>query len=388
MDATRDSGGSGPGRFVLTVLIGCFNNAPLMAARLVLPMIAFSMGQSAFFVGIIASLFTAVPIVFNVAFGRWVDRSGTRAPMLVAGGLVVVSCLVPLAHLAPATLLVSAGLIGCGAVFAHVAATRAVGEIGGPALRTRNLGYLIASYSMFQFIVPMISGASFEHFGAGWAIATLGGFGVLAMLGLGLPWHHYRRWSVAGDADAPRPRTRELLGLPRLGRWLTVGGIFSGVVTIFPFIVALQALRIGLTASQAGMALGAFAIGNMIARAASGMVGRRLPAHAAIAGMLGGGAALYAAVPLVQGFAGFAALSGVMGLVLGMGVPFVLSMLYSIAPEGRVNEVLGLSMLVTNSLQTALPLVMGVVAAGVGGPAMSWMLALMMVVAMLMALRR
>lgn len=380
--------GRQPSGFLLTVLIGCLNNAPLMSARLILPMIAMSMGASPSFVGIIASLFTAVPIAFNVAFGRWVDRSGTLLPMILASSIIGFASLLPLIYDRPATLLVAAGLIGAGTVFAHVVATRAVGEIGGPEQRTRNLGLLIAAYSVFQFIGPMMAGAALEHYGSGWAFASLGSFSMLALLCLAMPWHRYVRWTTVADVAKARPRIRELLDIGVLVRWLTVGGVMSSVVTIFPFIVALQALEIGMSASEAGLALGAFAIGNVVSRALAGVVSRRVSVRVAISWMLGVGALVYAALPFMPDFMPFAALSGLLGLVLGMAVPFVLSMIYAASPPGRVNEAIGLSMMLTNTLQTILPLGLGVLAARLGGSAMAWVLTFLMLVALPLTLKK
>lgn len=370
--------GGGPWGFLLTVFIGCMNNAPLMTARLILPLIAMQAGASPGFVGLIAAMFTALPIVFNVGFGRWVDRSGTLVPMVLASLLIGVASLLPILWGRPAMLLAMAGLIGCGTVFSHVATTRAVGEIGPPEQRTRNLGLLIAAYSVFQFVGPMVAGVTLEHYGKDWAVLSIGAFAVLALCGLMLPGHLFTCWTTLRDAAAARPRIRELVRVPSLMRWLAVSSVTSSVVTIFPFVVALHAAEIGMSASQAGLALGAFAIGTVVSRLLTGPISRHVRAHVAISAMLGVGAILYAALPAMAGFASFAALNAALGLVLGMSVPFVLSVIYSVAPPRRVNEAIGLSMTLTNVIQTLMPLGLGLLAARLGGAVMSWMLALLM----------
>lgn len=379
--------GGGPLGFVLTVLIGCMNNAPLMTARLILPMIAMQAGASPTFVGIIAGMFTAVPIAFNVAFGRWVDHSGTLMPMILASLLIGIASILPLVFDSPVILLAAAGLIGSGTVFSHCVTTRAVAELGTPENRTRNLGLLIAAYSVFQFIGPMVAGAALEHRGSDWAFASIGVFAVLALCGLALPWHHFRRWATRRDAATVRPRTRELTQVPSLMRWLAVSSVTSGVVTIYPFIVALHAAKIGISAAQAGLVLGAFAIGNVVSRMLTGPISHYVPPHVAISAMLAVGALLYAVLPLTGSFASFTMLSAGLGLMLGMSVPFVLSVIYSVAPSQRVNEAIGLSMTLTNVIQTVMPLGLGLLATRVGGSAMAWLLAVLMLAAIVLSSR-
>lgn len=382
------SGNGGPGRFVVTLFIGCMMNAPLMAARLVLPLIAALMGGSPAFVGVIASLFTAAPIFLNVPFGRWVDRSGTLIPSGFALLLIFVATLAAVVNLQAATLVLAAVLIGSGAVFGHIATIRAIGDAGNIDQRSRNLGILIAAYSVFQFAGPLAAGATLESFGAQWSLAVLGGFALTGFLALSLPWHHFARWSRDASVPQIRSGTRALLRWPGLARWLTVGAVMHGSVSIYPFIVAIQAIEIGLSATQAGVALGAFAIGNMLARTICGLFNTWVAANIPLAAMLCAGSLLYAALPAIQSFQGFCVLSGLIGFALGMGAPFILAALYSAAPEGRVNETIGLSMVVTNVIQTALPLWLGVMAVGIGSSAISWSLAALMALTTVLALRR
>ena len=90
------------------------------------------------------------------------------------------------------------------------------------------------------------------------------------------------------------------------------------------------------------------------------------------------GAALYAALPLAQLFWPLMLISGCLGLTLGLGVPISLNLIYEAAPQGRSNEAVGLSQMLTNLQQTVLPLLLGVIAAGSGEAAMIWMISAIM----------
>ncbi|MEP3330342.1 MFS transporter [Sedimentitalea sp.] len=374
-------------QFFLTLVISCLNMAPLMTARMILPLVLLQTGASAGFVGLLSAMFTAPPIVFNVVFGRWVDRTGTFRPMLVATLLLAFPSLILLFSDASLTFLLVAGLIGSGGVFSHIAATRAVGEISSDLKRARNLGLLIAGYSIAQFTGPTISGLILEHFGQNMAYISIGFLSVFGFCLLLLPWHAFRQWAKHRDATVARSRIRELVRVPGLKRWLAVNTVTSGAMTTFPLIVALQSAEIGMSASQAGFSLGAFSIATVASRALTGPVSARFPATTAVSSMLAAGAVLFVSIAYVETFAPFVMTCAALGLVLGMCAPFVLSVIYALAPSARVNEVIGLSMTLTNTMQTILPLSLGILATGFGTSAISWMLAGLMLGAINMSIR-
>lgn len=368
-----------------TILIASLDNGALAAGRLVLPLVALQVGAGAALVGVMSGLFTALPMVFSVRFGRWVDRTGTLVPILFASLLIVASSLLFMVFPTPYMLLPIAGLIGAGAVFAHVASSRAVVGAYERSERARNLGFLVVSYSAFQFLCPMVASLSFDHVGGRAAILTIGAFSVLAMIGLALPFHHYRReTAAAAPADGGG---FGLLRLTELRTWIIVSSVFSGSQTILPFVVSLHAIDIGLSASQAGLVFGAFAFGTVVSRLCIGFISRTFVTHAVLTVALLIGAAIYALVPLAREFPILMALSATLGLPLGIGVPLSLNLIYDAAPGNRVNEAVGLCMSVTNFIQMMLPLTLGFVAGGLGIAAMTWLIALMLVLPIMLTLR-
>lgn len=370
-----------------TMLVAGLNNAPLAAARLVLPMIALAMGASTPMIGLMASLFSLAPMLFNVHFGRWVDRVGTWRPVVFSTALILLSCL--LFELFPSReiLLPMAALVGAGAMFSHAAATRAVGDIGTTDTRPRNLGYLAVTYALFQFLGPMAAGFAYEGWGAAVAVAAMGGFAVLTGVALTSGRHNFTSSAKETRRSESAGRTAELFEIPRLLRLLVIYSIFAGVQAIYPFIVALHTSDVGLSAAQAGMILGAFAGGSLISRLAVGLVTRLLHGPTVVLLALTCGGLAYAALPLLHGFAPLLALSSGLGFAIGLGAPISLALIYEAAPAHRINESFGLGMAMTNLLQTVLPLSLGLVASGAGVGAMTWVLSLAMLLAAAAAVR-
>ena len=121
-----------------TIVIASMANAALAAARLVVPIFALALGASVELVGITVALFTAIPTFFSVPFGRWVDRSGTFSPLVFSAVLIALGGVATIVLASKFMLLFTGALVGSGAIFAHIVATRAVGEIGIREDRGRN----------------------------------------------------------------------------------------------------------------------------------------------------------------------------------------------------------------------------------------------------------
>lgn len=266
-------------------------------------------------------------------------------------------------------------------MFSHMVATRAVGDISTGDARARNIGRLIISYALFQFIGPMVAAVVYERLGTSAAIAAIGGFGLLSGLVLASGAHAFVPARDTGTRSAARGRTVELLKIAELMRWLVIIGIFGGVNTIFPLIASLHAIEVGLSAGQAGILLGGFAAGSLTSRITVGWVMRVMPATAIVSVALVCGGLAYAILPLLHALWPLIGLSSVLGFLLGLGAPISLVLVYEAAPPHRINESIGLGTAMTNFLQAFLPLAAGVVASGLGVKAMVWVLALAMLLA-------
>ncbi|MGE8065108.1 MFS transporter [Pseudomonas sp. NPDC089569] len=345
--------------FMGTLAIAGLNISALGSARLVVPLIALSLGASATLVGGIAAAFTAVPMVLSVPYGRWLDRAGTLIPMISAALLIVVAtvmfCLYPNRY----ALVFVSGLVGAGAVFTHMAATRAVGSIATEEQRPRYLGYLVLSYSLFQLIAPVLVGATYQHHGSKAAITLVGGFSILSVLAICLRMHHFRHERRRPVVSPPRQGISPLFRVPGLMVWILVSSLFFAAQTIFPFVVSLHTVAVGLSPTDAGWLLGAFAGGAFISRFFTPVLTRFAKPRATLVAAMITGATIYAVIPFAHQMVTLSILSCALGMPLGVGVPVSLAMIYDAAPADRVNESVGLSMTVNNCLQTIFPLVLG-----------------------------
>ncbi|MEN5033111.1 MFS transporter [Pseudomonas sp. TWI929] len=376
-------------RLAGTFLVSGFVMAALGSSRLLIPLIALSLGASSFLIGVAAALFTAVPMLLSVPFGRWMDRTGTLPAVMLSAMMIVLAALLYGAMPSQYSLLAVAGLIGTAGVFTHMAATRAVGLGVEVAERAKSLGYLVLSYSLFNFFGPVITTHAFEHYGATLAIAVLGLFAVFSIAGIrSLPHFYTHERQGAANASGSR-KTYDLLGISDLRLWIVISSVFTANQTLFPFILSLHTAQIGLPASQAGWVLGAFAFGTFTSRFFTPLLVKHVSANAILILALIVAAGVYAVIPLAHGTLSLITLSGALGLPLGVGAPVSLALIYEVAPSGRVNEALGISMSANNLLQTVFPMVIGVAANGlVAFMVWGWALIIMASAAWIMSRRK
>lgn len=362
-------------RLISTILMANLQNAVLAGSRLAIPMVGLDLGASKALVGLISALFTALPMLTSVRFGRWLDRVGTWVPMIFCAGLMLAACGLVAALPVLATLPVAAAVIGLAAVFSHMAGTRAVAGFGAIEERARYFGYLAVGYSIFQFIGPMVAGFAYDHAGTRAAFVALGAMPLLTLVLIVLTRFHLFA-SVAGPAETPvTGGSFTLIRIRELRHWIIVYSVFSAAHTLFPFVLSLHAVEIGMRASQAGLALGAVAVGSMIARAGASFLATRIHAPRLLAVGLIFAALAYGVLPMTHSWAWLLPLCLALGLSLGIGTPIVTALIYGAAPDGRLNESLGLAMSLTNFLQLATPLGFGLVASTLGVASMMWLVA-------------
>jgi MFS family permease len=80
----------------------------------------------------------------------------------------------------------------------------------------------------------------------------------------------------------------------------------------------------------------------------------------------------FALFPFVDKLGALMALSFTLGLALGSGQPMVMSLLYSMAPAGRMGEVAGVRMTIINASTFAMPLLFGAVGSTLGLAPVFW----------------
>lgn len=358
------------------IAVGVLSHLSLTGSRLLVPLIALQDGASALTVGVLGVLFSLLPMLGSTAFGRLLDRIGPRAPVLVACAMAAAGMVLGAAWPTQAAMFLVAPLVGAGAMLVYVASTEAIGSVGAPAQRARNFSWLSLGYSASAFGGPLMAGLLLDRCG------RTAAFGVLAVapaLSLALAVAFRRTWRAMPNAEpsiaARSGRMRELLAAPGVGIALLTGSMTAGAHNLIVFVIPIHATQHGFGAAAIGQVLATYALGAFTVRAILPWLAARLSSRRLIGVALMLSALAYALLPVTVRLWPLLALALALGMAIGLVQPTVLTMLYEVAPPGRLNETSGLNVALNMAAQTMVPLLFGVMGGAVGIGLVCWLYA-------------
>jgi predicted MFS family arabinose efflux permease len=379
--------GRGPLPLALLVAATVLAHAAFNGSRLTISLNALSLDASPLAVGVMMSLFAALPMVLAVLSGRLVDRIGVRRPVI--GAAAVLAAFVALPGIAPAfgLLYVAAAGIGTAFMLFHIAVQHAVGAGSSEIDRKANFGWLALGFSISNFIGPTSAGLMIDLIGH--RVTFL----VLSLLALGalvlLYWNRGAFAHIRGAAQGADTRNAlDLLREPELRRVFLVTAMLASAWDLFTFMMPIYGTAIGLSASTIGLILGSFAAATIVVRVALPWISRHVRDWPMITITFAVAAVAYALFPLVETVPLLAAIAFLLGLGLGSTQPSIMSLLYAKAPPGRAGEAVGVRSVVLNASHTVLPLAFGAVGAALGMAPVFWTMGAALTAGGVMANRR
>jgi MFS family permease len=355
----------------LIVFLTVLTHLSFAGFRVILSLTAIHYQATPFTVGVVMSLLTVIPMLLAVRWGRYVDRVGVRGPMLAGVAAILAAMVLGWAVPRLETLFIASPLAGSGFFLYHIAAGHASAVIGRPEDRVRNFSLLALAFSASGFLGPMAAGFAIDwigHRGAMLALAAgaLVNVLVLAARGIEAPRH------AASAAQQEKRRLADLLRAPGFRRVFAVSGTLSVSWDLFAFVIPIYGSQVGLSASTIGLILGAFGAAVFVVRLLLPLLAHRVSRwRMLIVAMLLSGALLFA-FPLVSGVPQLMALAFLMGIALGGTQPFIMVLLYEIAPPGRGAEVLSVRTWLINLSQSSVPLSFGALGSAFGMLPVFW----------------
>jgi predicted MFS family arabinose efflux permease len=355
------------------VVATVFAHAAFNGSRLNISLFALSEGASPLTVGVLMSLFSALPMLLGVSAGRLVDRVGIRRPILACVVILAAAVFLPGAFPRLWVLFAVSAVIGTSFMLFHISVQHAVGGMSGD--RMANFGWLALGFSISNFIGPTFTGLAIDTVGHANAFLLLSIFALVSFLLL-----HARRQTLPHiqNAESAPPRTSalDLLAHDELRRVFVVTGLLASAWDLFVFVMPIYGTSIGLSASTIGFILGSFATATIIVRLALPWLSRRLREWSMITATLFVAAVAYALFPLVRTVPLLAAIAFLLGLGLGATQPSIMSLIYAMAPPGRAGEAVGVRSVVLNASHTVLPLAFGGLGATLGMSPVFWSMAI------------
>ena len=355
----------------LIIILLVLNHVAFNGSRIAVSLFALNQGASALTVGMLMALYALLPALLSVAAGRWIDRSSVNRPMLLGSVGVCVGTLAPFVLPQLAALYITAVLVGMSFMLINVAAYHAVGEMSLPEDRTVNFSYVALGFSTSAFVAPMLTGLGIDNLGFRSTFLVLALFTLLPIAALAarlLPSAAPHK----GRDLAPKGPVFDLLKDAEMRRLFIAMAILTVAWDIYNFAVPLYGTQIGLSASQIGIVMGAFAAATFAVRLAMPFIVQRLQPWGLLGSALLLAGLAYLAMPFTHSVGVLMAIAFVLGLGLGAPQPMVLTLLHQCAPAGRAGEALGLRTTLINTSQTVMPLLFGALGAALGIAPLFW----------------
>ena len=361
--------------FYLVVLPGFLLHLAFSGSRVILPLFALYLDASPFTVGVIMSLMGLLPMMFAISAGRIIDRIGVRRPMLLGACTVIVGLLVAVAVPRLEILFLVSPLVGAGFVCFHIAANYAAGMMGGPEHRVKNFSVIALTWSTSAFLGPMTTGFAIDWIGYRRTFMLLACSALLALVALLVKKLDTPKQESSGTGGEKLHFT-DLLRQRTVRRVIIISSALAMAWDLFTFVVPIHGSRIGLTASQIGLILGAFGSAIFVSRLMLPLVVQRLNEWNMLISAMISTAVMFFVFPLVHTVPVLMFFAFILGIGLGGMQPVIMTLLYSNAPSGRSGEAIGLRTLLITTGHSGMPLMFGALGAVLGMAPVFWTMAL------------
>lgn len=362
--------------FAIILLV--LNHIASYGSRVTVTLTAIHENASTLTIGLLMAMYALLPALLSVATGRWIDRIGVEKPFRWGSIAVGLGTVLPFVWPHLIALIITSTVVGVGFMLINVAAYHAVGDMSTPEDRPVNFSYVALGFSTSSFIAPILAGVAIDTFGHRTTFLLLALFTVLPILALSLrllPMHV----SAHPPSETSRGHVLEILAPPEVKRLFIAMTLFTLAWDVYGFAIPLHGSRIGLSASEIGVVMGAFAAATFAVRLAMPFIVPRVTPWALIKTALLTAGLSFCFIPFTEGVALLMVLMFALGLGLGAPQPMVLTLLHETAPVGRAGEALGLRTTLINTSQTVMPIVFGAVGTVAGLSPLFWGMALMLV---------
>ncbi len=347
------------------VLVAVLGQAGFGGSRVAVSLYALELGASQFTVGVMIGLYSLGPLLLSIVVGRMADRMRPALPMAVGAAVMGLALLVPTAVPHVLILCATALVLGLGHLIFDIPLEANVGGVDGPQHRARNYAFITMAWSVANFVGPLVAGFCIDAFGHRFAFWTLGGLAASPILIL------WRRpdllpHAARGAAHARHGSVAELWRNADLRATFIAGGIIGSAQNLFQFYLPVYGHAVGLSASSIGTVLGMAALAAFVIRAVMPFLMRRVTEHTVLKAAIFVAALAYLLMPFFTNGYALSAISFVLGLGLGCAQPMIMSLLYVLAPQGRIAEAIGVYKTLRGITHIVIPVLFGSVGAAFG----------------------
>jgi predicted MFS family arabinose efflux permease len=350
----------------LVIFIAAVSQIGFGGSRVAVALHALQLTANQFAIGMVIALYSLCPMLLAISIGRIADRTPPRRMIVVGSLLMTAALLLPLVVPGIVALSFAAFLLG----FAHqvfsLPIEAMIGSLGGPEKRARNYALITMGWSAANFVGPIISGFSIDHFGHPQVYLVLAAFTLapIAVFAFNPNFLPLRIGTHKGAAV--HGSVLELWRIPALRNTIIAAGIVGSAQDLFQFYMPIYGHSVGLSASAIGTILGTCSLAAFVIRAIMPFLVRRATEAQILISAIFTAAFAFTLMPFFVNPFALGATAFVLGLGVGCAQPMTMSLMYVLAPPDRLAEAFGLHKTVRNATHLVVPLVFGSVGAAFG----------------------
>ncbi len=365
------------------VLLSLLTHTAFKGSKVLMTLSALELGANEFFVGVLFSTYAMFPLLLSIYAGKISDRIGFRKPMLLGSLGLFAGLMLPFLVFRLEMLYIAAALIGFCYIFYTVAVQHLIGAMAEGLDRTKNYSWFSLGIGMTALLGPTAAGFLIDAVGHRTTFTVLAALPVLPVLLLGMwvGWLPRTTHAPVSKAEKTNHRVGDLVRNRPLRRALITAGIIETGLELYNLLLPSYGHRIGLSASEIGLILGAFGLALLVVRALMPHLIRRSSEERVLAASLMLATGVCVVFPFVTSFVTLLAISFVLGMGLGCGSPLSMMLSYNRAPAGRSGEAMGLRQMVNKGTELLVPFVFGSLSTAFGMVPVFWLDAVLLAIA-------
>lgn len=339
------------------VLLTFLTHIGFAGSRVAVALYAVDQGATPFVVGTVVALYAALPTVLALPAGRMTDRLGFQRPLVFGTAGVFTALTLPFFFPSLATLYVTASLLGISFMAFQIATQTLAGAVAGPERRAQYFNLVALGFASANFIGPLLTGVMIDQIGHTRTFLALSAplIPAIVITALGA------RWIPPVHAAAGRQPggSLDLLKIAPLRNAMIASAIVSSAWDLYQFFLPIYGRAHGLSATEIGFVLSAFAISIICVRIVLPLGLKRRGAAELLTYAMFVACAAYCLFPLFHVTWTLALASFILGLGCGCGQPLSLTLVYNASPPGRTGEAAGMRITANQLMHFVVPLVFG-----------------------------
>ena len=378
--------------FILLIMHSCTTGM-----RFCVTLDALANGADSFEVGAMLASVALFPAFFAIGAGRWLDRAGPRSPLALAvfccAASGAVALLLPSRSVGLWPLFAACVLVGTAFLLTNTVVQRLTGDVSTEDSRSLAFTVLSIVTACSGLLTPVVSGYVIEHF----SFASFYRWVTFSPLFLGaLCLTPFMRRVLAAKAGAgARSGKRTAAGAgaldffkdPAMRAVLGCSVVVSVAWEVGNLLIPVYCASVKRTPSEIGWVLGSFSAATFAVRLFMPWLMKHMTEWRMIALTQLLASCSFVLFPFFEGQVMLMACAFLLGLGLGASLPNMMSLVYRLAPRGRVGEAIGLRLMMINASKATFPAAMGALGTVIGIGASLWGLAAFVFGGFLYALR-